>query len=78
VRVVRATLGRWLMPVGNWHKLKGGIMNLLWVLVVIFLIFAFVGAPGYGPWHHSYGWYPSGIGTVIVIVLVVLLLTGRL
>jgi hypothetical protein len=66
------------MPVGNWHKLKGGIMNLLWILVVIFLIFAFIGAPGYGPWHHSYGWYPSGIGTVIVIVLVVLLLTGRL
>jgi len=53
-------------------------MNLFWILVVIFLIFAFVGAPGYGPWHHSYGWYPSGIGTVIVIVLVVLLLTGRL
>jgi hypothetical protein len=53
-------------------------MNLLWIIVVIFLIFAFVGAPGIGPWHHSYGWYPSGIGTVIVIVLVVLLLTGRL
>jgi hypothetical protein len=53
-------------------------MNLLWILVVIFLIFAFVGAPSIGPWHHSYGWYPSGIGTVIVIVLVVLLLTGRL
>jgi hypothetical protein len=53
-------------------------MNLLWVLVIILVIFAFVGAPGYGPWHHSYGWAPSGIGLVIVIIVVVLLLSGRL
>ena len=66
------------MPVDSRHNIKGSIMNLLWFLVVIFLIFAFVGAPGYGPWRHSYGWYPSGIGTVVVIVLVILLLTGRL
>jgi hypothetical protein len=53
-------------------------MNLLWIVVVILLIFAFVGAPGIGPWQHGYGWYPSGLGTIIVVVLVVLLLTGRL
>lgn len=60
------------------RRLRSGTLNLLWILVVILLIFAFVGAPGYGPWHHSYGWYPSGLGTVVVVVLVVLLLTGRL
>ena len=53
-------------------------MNLLWFVVVILLIFAVLGAPGYGPWHHSYGWGPSGIGGVLVIILIVLLLTGRL
>lgn len=53
-------------------------MNLLWLLVVIILVFALVGAPGVGPWHHSYGWAPSGLGTILVIVLVILLLTGRI
>jgi hypothetical protein len=49
-------------------------MNLLWVLVIILIIFALVGAPGVGPWQHSYGWAPSGLGLVLVIVLVILLL----
>ena len=53
-------------------------MNLLWVLVIILLIFAFVGAPGLGPWNHGYGWYPSGGVGLIVIILVVLLVMGRL
>jgi hypothetical protein len=53
-------------------------MNLLWLLVIILVIFAFVGAPGYGPWKHNYGWAPSGTGLVIVIIIVVLLLSGRL
>ncbi len=48
-------------------------MNLLWLLVVLFLIFAVVGAPGIA-WNHSYGYYPSGLGLVVVIVLVILLL----
>ena len=50
-------------------------MNLLWLLVVLLIILALVGAPGIGPWKHRYGYYPSGgLGLVIVIVLVVLLL----
>lgn len=53
-------------------------MNLLWVLLVILLIFAVVGAPGVGPWTHNYGWYPSGGLGLIVIVLLILLLVGRL
>ena len=52
-------------------------MSPLWLLVVVLLIFAVVGAPGVGPWQHSYGWGPSGVGTVLVIVLIVLLLMGR-
>ena len=53
-------------------------MNLLWLVVVVFIILALVGAPGIGAWNHGYGYWPSGLGTIIVIVLVVLLLSGRL
>ncbi len=47
---------------------------LLWVVLVVILIFALIGAPGIGPWNHNYGYYPSGLGVIIVIVLLVLLL----
>jgi hypothetical protein len=53
-------------------------MNLLWLIVIILVVMALVGAPGIGPWNHGFGYAPSGLFTVIVIVLVVLLLTGRL
>jgi len=54
-------------------------MSLLWLLVVVLVIFAVAGAP---MWPYSrgwnYGWFPS-IGVVVVIlILVVLLQTGRL
>lgn len=49
-------------------------MSLLLLIVLILLL---VGAlPNFG--HHSYGYAPSGISGVLVIVLVVLLLTGRI
>ena len=53
-------------------------MNLLWLIVIVLVILALVGAPGIGPWNHGYGYWPSGLGTIIVIVLVDLLLSGRL
>lgn len=52
--------------------------NLLWLLVVILVVVALVGAPGVGPWSHGYGYTPSGLATLLVIILIVLLLTGRL
>jgi hypothetical protein len=53
-------------------------MNLLSLIVIVLIISALVGAPGIGPWQHSYGYYPSGGIGLIVIILVVLLLMGRL
>lgn len=53
-------------------------MSLLWILVVILIIAALIGVPGLGPWNHTYGYYPSGLITLIVVILVVLLLLGRL
>ena len=49
-------------------------MGLLLLIIVLVLVFG--GLPRWG--YHSYGYAPSGIGTVLVIVLIVLLLTGRL
>mgnify|MGYP003395192139 FL=1 len=49
-------------------------MGLLLLIVLILLLVG--GLPNFG--YHSYGYGPSGISGVLVIVLVVLLLTGRL
>lgn len=49
-------------------------MNLLWLVVIILVVLAVVGAPGIGPISHGYGYYPSGLFTIIVIVLIVMLL----
>jgi hypothetical protein len=53
-------------------------MSLLWLIVIVLIVFAIIGAPGIGPWHHGYGYWPSGLGGVLVIILILLLLTGRL
>ena len=49
-------------------------MNLLWLLVIILVAFAILGAPGVGSIHHDFGYYPSTLLVVIVIFLLVLLL----
>jgi len=49
-------------------------MNLLWLLVIILLIGALVGWPGVGPVQHQYGYYPSGLGIILIVVLLILLL----
>lgn len=53
-------------------------MNLLWLLVVLLIVMSITGAPSIGVWNHGYGWGPSGLGVILVIILLVLLLTGRL
>jgi hypothetical protein len=49
-------------------------MSLLLLLVILLIVFG--GLPNWG--YHQYGYGPSSIGTILLIVLVVLLLTGRL
>jgi hypothetical protein len=49
-------------------------MGLLLLIVLLLLVFG--GLPRWG--YHSYGYAPSGIVGVVLIVLVILLLTGRL
>jgi hypothetical protein len=49
-------------------------MSLLLLIVLVLLLVG--GLPNFG--YHSYGYAPSGISGVLLIVLIVLLLTGRL
>jgi Protein of unknown function (DUF3309) len=46
------------------------------VLLIIVLVFLFGGLPRWG--YHSYGYGPSGLAGVVLLVLVVMLFTGRL
>lgn len=46
------------------------------VLLVILLMLVVGALPTWG--YHEYGYGPSGIGGVVLLVIVVLLLTGRL
>jgi hypothetical protein len=50
----------------------------IWTVIIILLVLALIGAlPGWG-YSHSWSYYPSGGLGLIVLVLLVLLLTGRI
>jgi Protein of unknown function (DUF3309) len=49
-------------------------MNLVLLIVLILLVVG--GLPTWG--YHNYGYGPSGVGGLILLILVILLLTGRL
>jgi len=49
-------------------------MSLL--LLIILLLIVLGGLPNWG--FHQYGYGPSGIGGIILIVVIILLLTGRI
>lgn len=53
---------------------KENVMSLLLLIVLLLLVFG--GLPNWG--YHNYGWGPSGIGGIILIIVLILLLTGRL
>lgn len=55
-------------------------MNI-WIIILIILLLFGGGAvaPGFGHWGaHAYGWYPSGGLGLVLLILLILLLTGRL
>lgn len=51
-------------------------MNIGIVLLIILLVVVFGGLPNWG--YHHYGWGPSGIGMVILVIVVIWLLMGRM
>jgi Protein of unknown function (DUF3309) len=46
------------------------------VLLVLLLMLVIGALPSWG--YHSYGYAPSGVGGVILLVLLIMLLSGRL
>lgn len=53
---------------------------MLWTILIIILILVLLGGLPGTPWMSgsTYGYWPSGIVGMVVLVLVVLLLLGRL
>jgi len=47
-------------------------------IVLIVLILLLIGAIPVWPHSRSWGYAPSGIGGILLIILIVLLLTGRI
>lgn len=50
---------------------------MLGMILLILLILLLVGALPSWPYSRGWGYYPSGISGVLLIVVIVLLLTGR-
>ena len=50
----------------------------MYLILIVLILLAVFGLPQLGGHYHQLGWAPSGIGFVVVIILVVLLLSGRL
>jgi len=46
--------------------------------LLILLVLVLLGALPAWPYSRTWGYYPSGLLTIVVIVLLVMLLTGRL
>jgi Protein of unknown function (DUF3309) len=57
--------------------MSGGMKMLSTVLIVI-LVLALIGALPTWPYSSGWGYYPSGGLGIVVLVVLVLLLTGRL
>lgn len=47
-------------------------------IILIILLLALVGALPAWPYSRGWGYFPSGIAGVVVLILVIMLLTGRL
>ena len=64
----------------NWLNVKsnqsGGKLTMGLILLIVLLVLVFGGLPRWG--YHSYGYGPSGIVGVILIIVLILFLMGRL
>jgi hypothetical protein len=51
---------------------------MLGTILLVFLILLLIGAFPSWPYSSGWGYYPSGISGLLVIIVIVLLLTGRI
>jgi len=52
-------------------------MSITTILIII-LVLALIGALPAWPYSRGWGYYPSGIAGIVVLILIVLLLMGRI
>jgi flagellin-like protein len=54
-------------------------MNIIVILIIVLLVLAVAGLPHWGyAQSYNYGYFPSGLLGLVLLVLVVLMLAGRL
>jgi Protein of unknown function (DUF3309) len=58
------------------RKPKRRWLTMGMILLIVLILFLVGGLPNWG--YHSYGFAPSGLAGVVLLIIVVLLLTGRL
>lgn len=51
---------------------------MLYTILLVFLILILIGGLPVHNWSQSWGYYPSGGVGLVIIILLVLLLTGRI
>ncbi|MBF0493435.1 MAG: DUF3309 domain-containing protein [Deltaproteobacteria bacterium] len=51
---------------------------MLGTILTIFLILLVIGALPTWPHSRNFGYYPSGIGGILLIIVIILLLMGRI
>jgi hypothetical protein len=59
------------------HTLGEGVTTMLTILLVVVLIAALASAPAW-PYSRGWGYYPSGGLGIVVVVLLVLMFSGRI
>ena len=50
---------------------------MLWILIIVVVILAVGSAPAW-PYSRGWGYYPSSLLGLILLILIILALTGRL
>jgi hypothetical protein len=51
---------------------------MLGTILLIILILILVGALPVYPYSRNWGYYPSGLFTIFLVILIVLMITGRI
>ncbi len=51
---------------------------MLGTILIIVLLLIVIGALPTWPHSKNYGYFPSGIGGIILVIIIILLLTGRI
>lgn len=60
----------------KWIKVQGSYM-LSTILIIILILMLFGAIPTW-PYSKGWGYYPSGIFGIALIIIIILLLTGRI